>query len=155
MTDQNTFTGNLGADPEIRYTQGGDPVANFRIGNTQRRMNRQTNQWEDGATLWLRVEAWGQLAENVAASIKKGVSVSVEGSLVEDKYTDKQGQERTSMKVKATDVRVSLRNQRTQGIERATSNRGGGNNGGGNGGGRSGGYDAPANSPAQDDDTPF
>lgn len=154
MTDQNTFTGNLGADPEIRYTQnGGDPVANFRIGNTQRRLNRQTSQWEDGATLWLRIEAWGQLAENVAASLKKGVSVAVEGNLVEDKYTDKQGQERTNMKVKATDVRISLRNQRAQGIERATSNRGGSNGGGG---GRSnGGYDAPANSPAQDDDTPF
>lgn len=147
MVDQNVFTGNLGRDPEIRYTQNGKAVASFSIGNTPRRQNRQTQEWEDGKTVWHRVEVWDALAENVAASIRKGTHVAVIGNLVQEEYTDKQGQQKESWKVRADNVFVSLRNQRVGSIEKASGNAGGGN--------RGGGAPAAVNAPADDDDTPF
>lgn len=147
MVDQNVFTGNLGRDPEIRYTTGGKAVASFSIGNTPRRQNRQTGEWEDGKTVWHRVEVWDTLAENVAASIKKGNHVMVIGNLVQEEYTDKQGQQKESWKVRADNVALSLRNQRVQNVERASS---------GVSASRGGGSSAPAvSSVPEDDDTPF
>ena len=61
-----TVVGNIADDPELRYTQGGVAVASVRVASTPRTMNRQTNAWEDGETVWVRCTAWRELAENVA-----------------------------------------------------------------------------------------
>ena len=61
-----TVVGNLADDPELRYTQGGIAVCSVRVGSTPRVMNRTTNTWEDGETVWVRCTAWRELAENVA-----------------------------------------------------------------------------------------
>ena len=67
-----TVIGNLTGDPELRYTPAGAAVANFTIASTPRTFNRQTNQWEDGETLFLRASVWRGYAENVAETLKKG-----------------------------------------------------------------------------------
>lgn len=107
----NTFTvvGNLSRDPEIRYTQNGKAVVSFNMADTPRSLNPSTNEWEDGTTLWLKVEAWDSMAENIAASLSKGMRVMVSGNLVQENYTDKEGRERISLKIKATEVAPSLR----------------------------------------------
>ena len=69
-----TVIGNLTGDPELRYTPAGAAVANFTIASTPRTFNRQTNQWEDGETLFLRASVWRGYAENVAETLKKGYS---------------------------------------------------------------------------------
>lgn len=107
----NTFTvvGNLAKDPEIRYTQNGKPVTSFTMADTPRSLNPATNEWEDGTTLWLSVTAWDALAENVAASLAKGMRVVVTGSLTQKNYTTKDGQERIQLEIKANEVAPSLR----------------------------------------------
>lgn len=107
----NTFTvvGNLAKDPEIRYTQNGKPVTSFTMADTPRSLNPATNEWEDGTTLWLSVTAWDVLAENVAASLAKGMRVVVTGSLTQKNYTTKDGQERIQLEIKANEVAPSLR----------------------------------------------
>lgn len=107
----NTFTvvGNLAKDPEIRYTQNGKPVTSFTMADTPRSLNSATNEWEDGTTLWLSVTAWDVLAENVAASLAKGMRVVVTGSLTQKNYTTKDGQERIQLEIKANEVAPSLR----------------------------------------------
>ncbi|MFD9152351.1 single-stranded DNA-binding protein, partial [Streptomyces diastaticus] len=72
-----TLVGNVVADPELRFTPSGAPVANFRVASTPRTFDRQTNEWKDGDTLFLSVSVWRQQAENVAESIKRGDRVIV------------------------------------------------------------------------------
>ena len=76
-----TVVGNIADDPELRYTQGGVAVASVRVASTPRVMNRTTNAWEDGETVWVRCTAWRELAENVAQSLTKGSRVVVTGRL--------------------------------------------------------------------------
>ena len=64
-----TVVGNLTADPELRYTQSGVPVASFTIASTPRTFDRQANEWKDGEALFMRCSAWRELAENVAGSL--------------------------------------------------------------------------------------
>ena len=61
-----TVVGNLTADPELRYTQNGLPVANFTIASTPRNFDRQANEWKDGEALFLRASVWREFAEHVA-----------------------------------------------------------------------------------------
>jgi single-strand DNA-binding protein len=67
-----TVIGNLTDDPELRFTPSGAAVANFTVASTPRTLNRQTQQWEDGETLFLRCSIWRQAAENVAESLTRG-----------------------------------------------------------------------------------
>ena len=76
-----TVVGNLVADPELRYTPSGAPVANFRVASTPRRYDSQTNQWVDGDAMFLTCNVWRQAAENAAESLKKGMRVIVNGRL--------------------------------------------------------------------------
>lgn len=104
-----TLEGRLGADPELRFTPSGAAVATFRVACTERRMNQQTQQWEDGKTIWLGVECWKNLAENVAESLRRGDLAVITGSLYEDTWTDQATQqERTAVKIKARTVATSL-----------------------------------------------
>ena len=76
-----TVIGNLTGDPEFVTPLRGAAVANFTIASTPRTFNRQTNQWEDGETLFLRASVWRGYAENVAETLKKGYQVIAQGRL--------------------------------------------------------------------------
>lgn len=103
-----TICGNAVDDAELRFTASGAAVAAFRIASTPRTFNKQTNAWEDGTTLFLRVNAWRDMAENIAETITRGMAVVVQGRLKMREY-EKDGQKRQSFEIEADDVAVSLR----------------------------------------------
>jgi single-strand DNA-binding protein len=109
-----TVTGNLVADPELRFTQSGQPVATFRIASTPRVMDRQTNEWKDGDSLFLTCNVWRQAAENVAESLQRGMRVIVTGRLKQRSYETKEGEKRTVYEVEVDEVGPSLRNASAQ-----------------------------------------
>lgn len=104
-----TVVGNLTADPELRYTQNGQPVANFTIASTPRTFDRAENQWKDGDPLFLRATVWAAYAEHVTASLHKGSAVIAQGVLRQKPYTTKDGEKRASWELDVTEVGPSLR----------------------------------------------
>lgn len=167
-----TVVGNLTADPELRYTQNGLPVANFTIASTPRTFDRQANEWKDGEALFLRASVWRDFAEHVAGSLTKGMRVVATGRLKQRSYQDREGNNRTAIELEIDEIGPSLRYATAQ-VTRAAS--GGGNYGGGGGGSFGGGQqsrpqvqqeepwstpgsaapDAWAAPGAYNDDTPF
>jgi single-strand DNA-binding protein len=135
-----TVVGNLVADPELRFTSSGQPVATFRIASTPRIMDRQTNEWKDGDSLFLTCNVWRQAAENTAESLQRGMRVIVTGRLKQRNYETKEGEKRTVYEVEVDDVGPSLRNAsaKVNRVSRDGGGFGGGSGGGGNRGG--GGY---------------
>ena len=115
-----TVRGNLTADPDLRYTQTGLAVANFTIASTPREFDKQTNDWKDGETLFLRASVWREFAEHVAGSLTKGTAVIATGRLKQRSYTTKEGEERTAIELDVEDIGPSLRFA-TAVITRATS----------------------------------
>ena len=134
---QITVVGNLTADPELRFTPSGAAVANFTVASTPRTFDRQSNEWKDGETLFLRCSIWREAAESVAESLTKGTRVIVTGRLVSRSYQDREGQNRTVFEVQVDEVGPSLR-YATAKVTRTQRSGGGGGFGGG-GGGFSGG----------------
>jgi len=131
-----TVVGNLTADPELRYTQNGLPVANFTIASTPRTFDRQANEWKDGEALFLRASVWREFAEHVAGSLTKGMRVMAQGRLRQRSYQDREGNQRTAIELEVDEIGPSLRYATAQ-VTRAASNGGGGNfSGGQQGGGR-------------------
>jgi single-strand DNA-binding protein len=129
-----TVVGNLVADPELRFTQAGQPVATFRVASTPRVMDRQTNEWKDGDSLFLTCNVWRQAAENVAESLQRGMRVIVTGRLKQRNYETKEGEKRTVYEIEVDDVGPSLRNASAK-VARANRSSGGfGGGQGGNGG---------------------
>lgn len=105
-----TVVGNLTADPELRFTPSGAAVANFTVASTPRKFNKQTNEFEDGETLFMRCSVWREAAENAAESLARGVRVIVTGNLVSRSWEDKDtGQKRTVMEMQVDEVGPSLR----------------------------------------------
>ena len=99
MSAKVTVTGNLGSDPEVRYTRQGDPVINLSIGATPRRPGRRQGEWVDnGEPLWIEATLWGDIAKTVAELAHKGDRVSVSGTLVLDSYESREGK-RTSLTI--------------------------------------------------------
>ena len=152
MAGETTITviGNLTNDPELRFTPSGSAVANFTIASTPRTFDRQSNEWKDGETLFLRAAVWREAAENVAESLTKGMRVIVTGRLKSRSYETKEGEKRTVIELEVDEIGPSLRFaiakvNRTlrSGAGGAGSGAqggfGGGNSGGGFGGGNSGG----------------
>ena len=135
---QITVVGNLTADPELRFTPSGAAVANFTVASTPRTFDRQSNEWKDGETLFLRCSIWREAAESVAESLTKGTRVIVTGRLVSRSYQDREGQNRTVFEVQVDEVGPSLR-YATAKVTRTQRSGGGGGFGGGGGGGYSGG----------------
>jgi single-strand DNA-binding protein len=133
-----TVVGNLVADPELRFTPSGQPVATFRIASTPRIMDRQTNEWKDGDSLFLSCNVWRQAAENVAESLQRGMRVIVTGRLKQRNYETKEGEKRTVYEVEVDDVGPSLRNASAK-VNRASRGGGEGGYGGGNSGASSNG----------------
>jgi single-strand DNA-binding protein len=107
---QITIVGNLVDDPQLRYTPTGNAVANFRIASTPRFMDRATNEWKDGDSLFLTCNVWRQPAENVAESLQRGMRVIVSGRLRQRSYETKEGEKRTVYEVEVDEVGPSLRN---------------------------------------------
>ena len=107
---QITLIGNLTNDPELRFTPSGAAVAKFTVASTPRYMDRQTNEWKDGDTLFLSCQIWRQAAENVAESLTRGMRVIVSGRLKQRSYETKEGEKRTVYEVEVDEVGPSLRN---------------------------------------------
>ncbi|MFN8080129.1 MAG: single-stranded DNA-binding protein [Kineosporiaceae bacterium] len=131
-----TIIGNLTNDPELRFTPSGAAVANFTVASTPRTFDRQSNEWKDGETLFMRCSVWREAAENAAESLQRGTRVLVSGRLRSRSYETKEGEKRTVVELDVDEVGPSLR-YATAKVNR--TQRGGGGGGGGFGGG-GGGY---------------
>ena len=104
-----TVVGNLVADPEPRVSQSGKSWVTFRIASTPRVRDKQSGDWADGEALWLGCRAYGEYADNIAASLTKGSRVIVQGRLSQRSFTDKDGQQRTSLDLEVDEIGPSLR----------------------------------------------
>nr|Q8KSB6.1 RecName: Full=Single-stranded DNA-binding protein; Short=SSB [Paenarthrobacter aurescens]AAM74937.1 single-stranded DNA-binding protein [Paenarthrobacter aurescens] len=148
MAGETTITviGNLTSDPELRFTPSGSAVANFTIASTPRTFDRQSNEWKDGETLFLRASVWREAAENVAESLTKGTRVIVSGRLKSRSYETKEGEKRTVIELEVDEIGPSLRYANAK-VNRTQRNN---NQGAGNGGGF-GNQGAGAQATQQDD----
>jgi single-strand DNA-binding protein len=156
---QITLIGNLVDDPQLRYTPTGQAVASFRVASTPRFMDRTTNEWKDGDSLFLSCNVWRQAAENVAESLQRGTRVIVSGRLRQRSYETKEGEKRTVYEVEVDEVGPSLRNASAKVVKstRATGGAGPGSQGGYGGGSAGGSASRPADDPWTSDaaDTGF
>lgn len=136
-----TIIGNLTADPEIRTLNSGGTVCSFTIASTPRNYNRQTGQYEDGQTLFLRCSAWRDLATHCAQSLAKGMRVIAQGRLQQRSYQAQDGSNRTVFELQVDEIGPSLRYATAQ-VQRQTHANPGpnGGTGFGNGGFQGGGY---------------
>lgn len=105
---QTTIVGNLTTDPELRFTPSGAAVANFTVASTPRTFDKNSNEWKDGETLFMRCSVWRDAAENVAESLTRGTRVIVTGRLRSRSY-EKDGEKRTVIEMDADEVGPSLR----------------------------------------------
>ncbi len=134
--------GNLGRDPELRYTQGGSAVTNFTLATNEKWKDKDGNNQE--RTEWHRIVVWGKQAESCAQYLQKGRSVYVEGRLQTRDWEDKEGHKRQTTEITALTVQF-------------LGGRGGGAPGGAPGAGPG---DGPGGAPAPEgpppgDDIPF
>ena len=135
-----TVVGNLTGDPELRFTPSGAAVANFTVASTPRTFDRQSNEWKDGETLFMRCSVWREAAENIAESLQRGNRVLVTGRLKSRSYETKEGEKRTVVELEVDEVGPSLR-YATAKVNRTQRSGGGGQGGAwsGGGGGQGGG----------------
>ena len=96
--------GNLGANPEMRFTQGGQAVANLRLATTEKWTDKNGQKQE--ATEWHRVVVWGKQAEIVGQYLTKGRQVFIEGSIRTRQWQDQQGQKRFTTEIVARNVQM-------------------------------------------------
>ncbi len=160
MTQIITVHGGLVATPEMRFTQSGTPFASFTVASSDRVQNRDTGKWEDGKDrLFLRCTAWGNLAENIAASnLEKGAQIAVTGKLLTREW-EQDGQKRSQVEMKVNDFMASLKHATAQ-VTRATQHGSGGGFGSGAGVGSPSGVSSPQNADSGfgsgfDDEQPF
>ena len=164
-----TLVGNLTADPELRFTPSGAPVANFTVASTPRTFDRATSEWKDGDAMFINCSVWRQAAENAAETLTKGKRVIVQGRLKSRSYETREGERRTVFEIEVDEVGPSLR-YATAKVNRTSGGGGGGySQQGGSGGGDNnwssnsgqgggGGNRQPVNDPwasAQSDEPPF
>jgi single-strand DNA-binding protein len=140
-----TVIGNLTSDPELRFTPSGAAVANFTVASTPRTLDRQSNEWRDGETMFLNCSVWRQVAENAAESLTKGMRVIVTGRLKARSYETREGEKRTVFEIEVDEVGPSLRYASAK-VTKTT--RGGGGGFGGDDPWSSGGQPAAAGSGA-------
>jgi len=96
------LVGNLGRDPELRYTPQGTPVCSFSMATNERRKDK-TGEMQDQTT-WFRVTLWGRQAETASQYLSKGRPVYIEGRLRVEEWTDRDGKPRHTLEVHATDM---------------------------------------------------
>jgi len=97
------LVGNLGRDPELRYTPQGTPVCSFSLATNERRKDRNTGENNDIKT-WFRVTLWGRQAETASQYLTRGRPVYIEGRLRVEEWTDRDGKPRHTLEVHATDM---------------------------------------------------
>jgi single-strand DNA-binding protein len=97
--------GNLGADPEIKYTQGNIAVANLRVATTEKWQDRGTQEWKE-KTEWHRVVAWRHLAERAERFLAKGKQVYIEGRLETRQWQDRDGNTRYTTEIRADQLMI-------------------------------------------------
>jgi single-strand DNA-binding protein len=113
------LVGNLGRDPELRYTAQGTPVCTFSLATNERRKDK-SGEMQDQTT-WFRVTLWNRQAETASQYLQKGRSVYIEGRLRVEEYIDRDGKPRHSLEVTATDMQfIGSRNDEPV-AERAAS----------------------------------
>jgi single-strand DNA-binding protein len=123
--------GNLGADPEMRYTPNGRPVTQFNVAVNQSTKNQQSGEWVE-ATDWFRVSVWGDRAERAAETLRKGNKVFVEGRFKTREFEGRDGQKRTSLEITADSVVNLEKRSREEGEGQfAAAGAGGGPSSGG------------------------
>ncbi len=138
------LVGNVGRDPELRYTQGGSPVASFSIATNERFKDKEGN-WKD-RTEWHRIVAWARLAEICAEYLRKGSQVYVEGRIQTRDWEDKEGNKRQTTEVVALAMQM---------LGRRGGEAGGPALGAEESQARSGGDDPLGPSSGADDEIPF
>lgn len=109
-TPSMTIIGNLTADPELRFTPSGVAVADFTVASTNRVKNKNSGEWEDGDSTFVRCTVWEQYAENVAETLLKGMRVVVVGRLRVRQYETKDGAKGTSVECMVDEVGPALKN---------------------------------------------
>lgn len=115
MLNKASIIGNLGNDPDMRYTQSDTAVCNISVATTERWKNKDGERVEE--TEWHRVVAFGKLAEIMGEYLRKGSQVYIEGKIKTEKYTDKEGIERYSTKIYANEMKM-LGGRRDEGDQR-------------------------------------
>lgn len=118
------IVGNMTADPELRYTQNGLAVAGFSIAVNDRKFNRQTNEWEDGETTFVRCSVWREMAEYVTQSLTKGTRVMVSGKVELKEFETRDGAKGSSLEMTVDDIGPSLKYATAQ-VLRAVKPQGG------------------------------
>ncbi len=160
--------GNLGRDPEIKYTQSNVPVANFSVATSESWKDKTSGEWQE-KTEWHRIVAWRHLAERAEKYLRKGKQVYVEGRLETRKWQGQDGQDRYTTEIVAVQLQMLGRKDDDGQYGGGGGSGGGSGTGGGGGGGfgsASGGGGGEFNPPpmsgdskgeaaAEDDDLPF
>ena len=144
-----TITGNITGDPELRFTPSGAAVANFTVASTPRTFDRQSNEWKDGETLFMRCSVWRDAAENVAESIQRGTRVIVSGRLKSRSYETKEGEKRTVVEMEVDEIGPSLRYASAK-VTKTQRGGGGGQGSGGGYGGQGSGQGGQGGGQAED-----
>ena len=147
--------GNLGSDPEMRYTPSNRAVTQFNVAVNQSTKNQQTGEWVE-ETDWFRVSVWGDRAERMAESLRKGNKVFVEGRFRTREFEGRDGQKRTALEITADSiVNLERRPRDEEGSFGGPAGQGGGY------GGQPGPGAGPTTSPSRQpdpgdfDDLPF
>lgn len=103
-----TIVGNVTADPDYRFTTSGSAVVNFSVAVNGRKKNAQ-GEYEDTLDGFFRCTAWKDMADNIAASIRKGARVVVVGKLQERKWVQDDGTKRSAIEIQVSEIGPSLR----------------------------------------------
>ena len=109
MSIVTSFEGVVVDDPTFKITASGTPMANIRLAINERVRDKETGVWRDGDSTYLTVMAWNQMAENATDSLKRGDRAVVIGKMKERKWTDKDGNARTSFEETADSIGVSIK----------------------------------------------
>lgn len=142
-----TVVGNLTRDPELRTIANGSTVVNFTIASSTRTFNRNTNQWDDGDTLFMNCSAWDgrtSLASNIASSLSKGMRVIAQGRLTQRSYQAQDGTQRTVVELRVEEIGPALSRATAQVVRQSSSSNGSFNGNRGGFGGNNGGYQGGA-----------
>ena len=119
MINKAIIVGNLGADPEIRYTQSGSAVATFNVATTERWRDQEGNQQE--STEWHRIVAWRKLAEICGEYLRKGSRVYIEGKIQTRKWQDQSGNDRYTTEIVAREMKMLDRRESGSGPSAGSS----------------------------------
>ena len=136
------LVGHLGRDPELRYTQSGQAVANFSLATTESYGKRDGGREE--RTEWHRIVAWGRLAEICAEYLSKGRQVYIEGRIQTREWEDREGEKRRTTEIVARDMQMLGRRGETVSTDESPGEPA-----------EDAGTTGDSNTPQADDDIPF